>query len=238
MKQIFTVLLIGTTMLVKAQFGVNFGIRANALIRSSSASWKTNDESYNITSKESMGYNGGIFSRIKVPAIPIFLMPELYFTQYNSKATYKSNTILLGNNEVVLTANSFRIDIPVLIGYEFFGIGGVFAGPVFYNQLRSLNSGISKLQTAGDVASGGINNISDVTKKVSESYSEEYISSKTSMGYQFGVVVDIIPKLTITARYEIANKNDERKYVGDINKDEVYYSDRPKFFVLGAGFKF
>jgi len=230
MKKIFIMLAIGITVLSKAQLGVNFGIRGNTLVRASSSTWTAGDSKLN--SKESMGFNGGIFSKFKIPLIPIFLMPEVYFTQYKSQTTYTSVNLLFGSNEVILNANSYRIDIPVLIGYELFGICGIFAGPVFYNQLRSLNKGVSKIQSVGNLSS-----ITDAAKSIS--YEEEYVSDKTSMGYQFGISIDVIPKLTITARYEMASKEDKRKYIETIEKkNEIHYSNKPKFFVLGAGFKF
>jgi len=235
MKQIFTVLLVSTTMLVKAQFGVSFGIKGNAMIRASHPSWTANNTE--LESKKSMGFNGGIFSKIKVPFIPIFLMPEVYFTQYKSQTTYTVTVDKLGSKDVILSANNFRIDIPILIGYEFMGIGGVFVGPVFYNQLRGLNKNVAKLHDIGksEITSG---NVINAAEELAAGFDEEYMSGKkTSVGYQFGISIDIIPKLTINARYEIASKADERKYKGKFG-DEVSYSDKPKFFIVGAGFKF
>jgi|GEM_PF-2179332 len=244
MKRIFMVLVVTTTTLVNAQFGINFGIKGNALIRASSSSWTAEDNSKLSGTKDQGGLNIGVFSKIKVPIpfIPIFFMPEVYFTQYKSGTTYtisaeiEKQTI---SSDIKLSANSFRVDIPILIGYDIMGIGGIFAGPVFYNQIRELNKSVSKLQAVQGATGGDISDIKQKASQIlSENYGEEYISKKTGMGYQIGISLDFIPKLTINARYEVASKEDKRVYTGKINKDAVYYTEKPKFFIVGAGFKF
>jgi len=263
MKRIFAVLVIGISTLANAQFGLSFGLKGNALIRASKADWEGVDFK---NKKDPVGFNVGFFSKIKlpIPTVPIFVMPEIYFSHYNSKATYETAVSQIPggssipkipstpagviptpkDEEIVVNVHSFSVDIPLLVGYDFAGIAGIFMGPVFHNQLRSFNKIAIGVEGATKMLSGGTEDIAKQYVKGKREYDVEYENSKkTSVGYQFGVNINLIPKLVITARYEINNKGEKRTYTSKFDnkegkKDVFTYSNKPKFFVLGVGFNF
>ncbi|MFV0530291.1 MAG: porin family protein [Flavobacteriales bacterium] len=65
------------------------------------------------------GYHLGVWGRVALPIVGIYVQPELNYThlktEYGNNADYKLD----------------KIDIPVLAGLKILGIGRVFAGPSF-----------------------------------------------------------------------------------------------------------
>jgi hypothetical protein len=88
-------------------------------------------------SKDISGFNIGLSTTIKLPNIPLFLMPEIYYTTIGNKAVYIDSNGNLFN----LKAKSNRIDIPVLAGITVIKPLRIFLGPVFSTNLH--NSGSS-----------------------------------------------------------------------------------------------
>lgn len=87
------------------------------------------------------GYHAGLWLRLKVPVLGIYVRPEIVYTALESEMVYKASS--------KTTNYSFqKIDIPVLFGKKIFGVGNIFVGPSFQ---YVLNSGFD------------INDISEVT---------------------------------------------------------------------------
>jgi hypothetical protein len=117
---------IGVLASVFAYSQVTFGVRANALFNTSSASWENLKDTFNgaIDSKgdNTSGFNVGLAAKIGSPVGGWFVMPEIYYTSFKNK-----NTI----DGVELEAKNDRIDVPVLLGHNFLlGKLSAFVGPV------------------------------------------------------------------------------------------------------------
>lgn len=117
---------IGVLASVFAYSQVTFGVRANALFNTSSASWENLKGTVNgaIDSKgdNTSGFNVGLAAKIGSPVGGWFVMPEIYYTSFKNK-----NTI----DGVELEAKNDRIDVPVLLGHNFLlGKLSAFVGPV------------------------------------------------------------------------------------------------------------
>ncbi|MDX8571872.1 outer membrane beta-barrel protein [Elizabethkingia sp. HX QKY] len=162
MRKIFIPLMICFGMAAQAQ--VSIGVRVNALFNTSSSNWSaigTTAKNAFTNPKDVAGFNIGLSTRFKLPATPIFLMPEIYYTNFKSKVTY----VDYDNRDIFeISAKSQRIDIPILAGIDIIGPVSIFAGPV-------LSTNLSNNKESGNFEVDG--------------------SGKLSVGYQFGANVKI-----------------------------------------------
>ena len=103
------------------QFGVKAGINYN------SDSFESVSDDVLNGAKTKTCIHTGVWLRAKLPVIVFYIRPELMYTELNNSVNYDSDFAVPRN-----TNFKFRkIDVPVLIGKKFLGIGNVFAGPSF-----------------------------------------------------------------------------------------------------------
>jgi hypothetical protein len=121
-------LLLGTAQFAEAQ--LNFGIKAGVNYNSDSFSDVSNDVLNGAESRT--GYHAGIWFRAKLPAIGLYLRPELVYTELRNDVNYDNSTTVRNTD-----FNFSKIDVPILLGKKIFGIGNVFAGPSFQYILDS-----------------------------------------------------------------------------------------------------
>ncbi|WKS95045.1 outer membrane beta-barrel protein [Riemerella columbina] len=207
MKKVLATLAIAASSMMMAQ--VSFGLRSNVLLNTSSPSWT--DLKNNITDavetngKNITGFNVGLSAKVDLPVTSLFVMPEVYYTYFASKTT-------VDNTEI--KANSNRIDVPVLLGYNILVSNiSLFAGPVASYNLAS---------------EGTFNDF------------KENATKNFTIGYQLGANVKL-SKLVLNARYEGAFSKDERSFIKTVSggaSQEVRYDNRPSFFLLGLGYEF
>lgn len=117
---------------------ISVGVRANLLANTSSPSFASFKNSitnvYTNSIKNSIGFNVGMSLKIDLPVSSFFVMPEIYYSNFNSKFTEP-----ITNTEI--TAKSNRIDIPALVGYNVLGKTlGVYVGPVASINLNNKDS--------------------------------------------------------------------------------------------------
>ena len=126
-KVILTLCLIFTyTQISSAQ--IHFGVKGGLNYNSNSIKVVGTDIFDGAESKT--GYHAGIWLRVKVPVIGLYIRPELVYTSLKNELVYKATS--------QTTTYSFqKIDIPVLIGKKIFGIGNIFVGPSFQYVLDS-----------------------------------------------------------------------------------------------------
>ncbi len=133
---------------------VSVGVRANALFNTSSATWEkfsgTVNEALDSKGKNSAGFNVGLSSKIDLPAVSLFLMPEIYYTSFSNETTAGATT---------LKAKSNRIDVPVLLGYNIVSLLGTnvnaFVGPVAsYNLSKDETFGSFRENAANEFTVG------------------------------------------------------------------------------------
>jgi len=123
MKQLFSIALLGFSMLASAQ--ISLAGKANLIFPTGSPSWKnikgTVNEAIDGEGKNNVGFNVGLSLKASLPA-SFFLMPELYYTNFKNEFTTANTTFDI---------KSSRIDLPVLVGHKVLGdMLGVFVGPV------------------------------------------------------------------------------------------------------------
>ncbi|MDL1913577.1 MAG: PorT family protein [Bergeyella sp.] len=189
---------------------VSFSGKANLLFPANTASWKgissTAEQAYKDGGKSSVGFNVGVSSKISLP-LSLFLMPEIYYTSFKNEIyEEKTGTKIVAKNK--------RIDIPLLVGYNFLGkLVGIFAGPVFSYDLN-------KQKNYGNFV--------------------QQDSDRFTTGYQLGVETRI-SKLIISAKYEGAFTGDQRYFVDKKIASggyKVKYDNRQGLFMVGIGYVF
>lgn len=128
MKKVILILCLafGFSQISNAQ--LNFGIKGGVNYNSNSIRETSQDVFDGAKSKT--GYHIGVWSRIKVPIIGLYIRPELIYTNLENELGYKTT----GD---IATHNFQKIDIPVLVGKKILGIGNVFIGPSFQYILDS-----------------------------------------------------------------------------------------------------
>lgn len=212
MKKILNIALLFSTICVSAQ--ISFSAKANALIPTSSASWQNfKTATTNAIEQEGeniIGFNAGLSLKIDFPT-SFFVMPEVFYSNFNNEVTILND---VSGGEATLQAKTSRIDIPVLLGYNLFSDKlSAFAGPV-----------------------GSFNLVKDENYN---SFVQKVNSKEFTLGYQFGLQSEI-SKLIISAKYEGAFSNDERKFINTIagSSQEINYDNRSSIFIVGLGYKF
>lgn len=123
-----------------------------------------------------MGIHLGLFGRIQIAGL--FIQPELLFTHSQGEVILKDVTASKLYNE---TQKFNKIDIPVLVGWKFgparFGIGPVAS------IMMSEKDGLK-------------DRFEDFTGDAESNF------KKATFGYQVGIGLDILKKITLDVRYE------------------------------------
>lgn len=138
MKKIALTLLAVMCTLLSASANNNilgiFNVGARIGIISSSESIPMNEEQLkeSITA-EGTGWTGTVFARINLPKLPLYIQPELQYTNTTIKIP-SINDLLPGEKAPEPESHKY-IDLPILLGAEF-GLGSlasvrINAGPVF-----------------------------------------------------------------------------------------------------------
>ncbi len=128
MKKVILILCLafGFSQISNAQ--VAFGIKGGINYNSNSIKEVSSDVFDGAKSKT--GYHAGIWLRLKVPVIGLYIRPELVYTNLENEVLYKTTS-------KTTSYNFQKIDIPVLLGKKVFGIGNLYVGPSFQYILSS-----------------------------------------------------------------------------------------------------
>ena len=203
---------IGVLASVFAYSQVTVGLRANALLNTSSASWDNFKGAVNtaVDSKgdNATGFNVGLAFKVDFPISGWFVMPEVYYTSFK-------NTVET-TNDVELEAKSNRIDVPVLVGHNLLlGKLAAFAGPV-----ASYN--LSKDNTFGDFKENG--------------------TKEFTVGYQIGAQATLSKFVINARYEGAFSKDSRKFInagAGDAGSEtEIRYDNRPSMFIVGIGYNF
>jgi hypothetical protein len=170
-------------MVSQSQAQIKFGIKAGLTSTSIKADEVYDDiNDANIQELKvkgqnaNVGFQGGVFSRITI--INFYIQPELLFTSTSGEVEV---TTLFADDqtESVIKDQKFRqIDFPIMLGYKF-GPVRLQAGPVGTIMLDS-DPALSMVETL----------------EVKEEF------NGATWGYQVGVGLDILKKVTIDVKYE------------------------------------
>jgi len=152
------------------------------------------------------GYHAGIWLRAKIPVLGIYIRPELIYTNLESSITYLPAGIVA---DALQTDFSFqKIDIPVLFGKKFLGVGNVFIGPSFQYVL------------AQDF---DLNDIPEVT------------GDGFTVGLQIGAGIEL-GKLGIDVRLERGFNDIESRFLDD--STSIEFDTRVNQILIGLSYRF
>jgi hypothetical protein len=198
MKKIFLMMSLAFACSQTAIAQVDFGLKAGVNYNSESIKETGQDLFEGAESKT--GYHAGIWLRFKLPVVGFYIRPELVYTNLENDVLYKNK----------LTSYSFqKIDIPVLLGKRFFGVGTVFAGPSFQ---YILNSDFS------------INDISSVD------------ADGFSVGLQFGAGIEL-GNLGIDVRWERGFNGVESSFLNTATNTNVTFDTRVNQIIIGLSYQ-
>ncbi|MEE4198321.1 MAG: porin family protein [Bacteroidales bacterium] len=183
MKKLVLIAILTLPFFMVSQAQIKFGIKAGL----TSTSIKTDEVYTDLNNADvqslkvkgqnaNVGFQGGIFSRITI--VNFYVQPELLFTSTSGEVEV---TTLFADDqtESVIRDQEFRqIDFPIMLGYKF-GPLRLQAGPVGTIMLDS-DPALSMVQTL----------------EVKEEF------NGATWGYQVGVGLDILKKVTIDVKYE------------------------------------
>ncbi len=183
---------------------LNFGIKGGVNYNSETIVAVTENVFEGAESKT--GYHAGIWLRAKIPVLGIYIRPELIYTNLESSITYLPAGIVA---DALQTDFSFqKIDIPVLFGKKFLGVGNVFIGPSFQYVL------------AQDF---DLNDIPEVT------------GDGFTVGLQIGAGIEL-GKLGIDVRLERGFNDIESRFLDDTTSIE--FDTRVNQILIGLSYRF
>ena len=181
MKKIILVVIFALGINQFATSQVDFGIKGGINYNSDSFQDVKDDVFSGAESKT--GFHAGIWTRIKLPIVGLYIRPELVYTKLSSKVTFNQTTPVILQKKT--NYNFQKIDLPILLGKKLFGFAHVFGGPSFQYILES---------------DFDINDLKEVN------------SDGFSLGLQFGAGVEL-GDLGLEVRWERALSDTETEFV-------------------------
>jgi len=122
MKKLFLIICLTFSFAQSSTAQIHFGLKGGLNYNSNSIKEVGTDIFDGAKSKT--GYHAGIWLRVKIPIIGLYIRPELVYTNLKNELVYKETS--------KATTYSFqKVDIPVLIGKKVFGFGTIYIGPSF-----------------------------------------------------------------------------------------------------------
>lgn len=206
---IFVIFLLALPSFSQIKFGLKAGLSTTNIKMEDLKTLTSGDTQYTVEALRgaNYGFHGGAFVRLSF--MGMYLQPEFLFASRTDEYT----VIDLDNpaSEIIAKQKFNKLDIPVLLGARI--------GPLRLN--------------AGPSATLLINSPKDLIDH--PDFNAMY--SNLTFGYQAGIGVDILKKLTIDLRYEGSLK----KYQTQIENtagDTFKLDDRPNAFLLSVGIIF
>lgn len=137
MKKFILVIAILTFSIAAYSQGFEIGIKGGLNITAASAV-KVLVPGVNIANKNT--YNGGVYARLKIKLIGIFVQPEIV---YNTRGYNFDITQPISGKIINIKQQAYYIDVPVLVGLKMFKFLRVYAGPNFQYLLKNEITGIN-----------------------------------------------------------------------------------------------
>ena len=206
MKKVFLMISLAFAFSQTSTAQLDFGVKAGLNYNSESIQETGQDLFEGAESKT--GYHAGIWLRFKLPIIGFYLRPELVYTNLENELLYKITKE--APTSQTTSYNFQKIDIPVLIGKKFFGIGNVFAGPSFQ---YILNSDFS------------LNDIENVD------------TDGFTVGLQVGAGIEL-NNLGIDVRWERGLNTVESTFLNVSTNTNVTFDTRVNQIIIGLSYKF
>ena len=139
MKKFILVLAALTFSIAAYSQGFEIGIKGGMNITAADV-MKEASKDVKITNKNT--FNGGVYGRLKIKLIGIFVQPELVYNTrgYNFDITANGKTYNIKQQ-------AYYLDVPVLVGLKMFKFLRVYAGPNFQYLLKNEITGIDNIVT-------------------------------------------------------------------------------------------
>ena len=204
MKKIIFACFLLTLVTKNSQAQLQFGLKGGVNYNSDSFESVSNDVLNGAKTKT--GIHTGLWLRAKLPVIGFYIRPEIVYTELNNSVNYESPFSAPKTTDFKFK----KIDVPVLIGKKFLGIGNVFAGPSFQYILSS------------DFE------LNDLREVSSESF---------SLGIQLGAGIEL-GRLGIDLRWERGLSKTETVFVDNTIFDSNFNFDkRVSQIIFGISYK-
>ncbi len=133
---LFLFLAVQQIAMAQLSFGVKGGI--NQDLNSEASKYIELPSGYSLETESTSGFHAGLWMRVKVPVVGLYVRPEINYSTLSSEYTIG---IPLPGNASTLTATAnyeiSKIDVPVLLGLKVLKFGNVFIGPNFQYLLTS-----------------------------------------------------------------------------------------------------
>jgi len=198
---------ISLPVISQINFGVKLGVNTSSITMADAKTVTSGSTSYLV--EKAKGANYGIHGGLflRVKILMLYIQPEVLLSTGSNEYTVTNVGTQIDS---IKTQNFNKLEIPVMLGLKF--------GPLRIN--------------AGPSASLMLNSPADLIKD--PDFKTMY--SNMSYGYQAGVGLDLLNKLTIDLRYGGSLK----KYQNSIETavGEVKLDDRPNSFLLSVGIIF
>ena len=203
MKKIIFACFLLTLVTKNSQAQLQFGLKGGINYNSDSFESVSNDVLNGAKTKT--GIHTGLWLRAKLPVIGLYIRPEIVYTELNNSVNYESPF-----SAPKTTYFKFRkIDVPVLIGKKFLGIGNVFAGPSFQYILSS------------DFE------LNDLREVSTESF---------SLGIQLGAGIEL-GRLGLDLRWERGLSKTETIFVDNSDFSNFNFDKRVSQIIFGISYK-
>jgi len=206
---VFLILAVGLPVFSQVRFGLKGGISTTSLTMETLKTLTSGETQYTVEALEggNYGFHAGAFVRFNISRF--YIQPELLFSSRTNEYTV---TELEESPVESISKQQFnKLDLPLMLGF--------YLGPVRLN--------------AGPSASLLINSPSDLIDH--PDFNAMY--QDLTFGYQAGIGVDILKRLTVDLRYE-GSLNKFQTHVSNATGDKVKLDDRPDAFHLSLGFMF
>jgi hypothetical protein len=140
MKKIFFTLLLFLTVLQFTNAQLSFGIKGgiNQDLNSEASEYIDLPTGYSLETNSTSGFHAGLWMRVKVPVVGLYVRPEVNYATLNSE--YNIGIPLPGSSSPIAATAKYemsKIDVPVLLGLKILKFGNVFIGPNFQYLLKS-----------------------------------------------------------------------------------------------------
>lgn len=204
---LFTVL-IAVPAFSQLNFGIKAGVSNTSITMSDVKSITSGGTTYLVEKAKGSNYGIQLGFFARLKISKLYIQPELLFVTRSNEYNLNNGTTAVDS---IVKQKFNKIEIPVMVGVKF--------GPLRIN--------------AGPSASLLINSPSDLIKD--PDFKTMY--SKLTFGYQAGVGLDLLKKLTVDLRYEGSLKKFQNQ-IENATGTKFALDDRPNAFLLSVGIIF
>ena len=211
MKKLLVIVLavfIALPAVAQVNFGIKAGLSTTSITMEDLKTVTSGQTSYTVEKLKGANYGFHGGLFVRLNIAKLYIQPELLFANRTNEYTVAN---LATVTDSIVKQKFNKLDIPVMVGLKF--------GPLRLN--------------AGPSATLLINSPADLIKD--PDFKTMY--SRLTFGYQAGIGLDLLKKLTIDLRYEGSLKKYQNQ-IENLVGTSVALDDRPNAFLLSVGYIF